>query len=92
MNPKRVWEVALTGLGAILLLIASAGRHSYGFYMVLRLVITVGAVYWRVAHPVLSVIGKVFKWVAHPAFFWRGGGFCSSYERSCLSAPRPSVI
>lgn len=46
MNPKRVWEVALTGLGAILLLIASNGRHPYGFYMVLRLVITVGAVYW----------------------------------------------
>jgi len=46
MNPKRVWEVALTMLGAILLLIASSGRHPYGFYMVLRLVITVGAVYW----------------------------------------------
>jgi hypothetical protein len=46
MNPKRIWEVALTMLGAILLLIASNGRHPYGFYMVLRLVITVGAVYW----------------------------------------------
>jgi Family of unknown function (DUF6804) len=46
MNPKRVWEVALTMLGAVLLLIASAGRHPYGYYMVLRLVITVGAVYW----------------------------------------------
>ena len=46
MNPKRVWEVALTMLGAILLLIASDGTHPYGFYMVLRLLITVGAVYW----------------------------------------------
>jgi TPR repeat protein len=33
-------------LGAVLLLIAAAGKHPYGFYMVLRLVITVGAVYW----------------------------------------------
>lgn len=38
MNPKHVWEVALTVLGAILLLIASAGRHPYGFYMVRRMV------------------------------------------------------
>jgi len=29
-----------------LLLIAAVGKHPYGFYMVLRLVITVGAVYW----------------------------------------------
>ena len=46
MKSKRMWEVALTALGAILLVIASSGRHPYGFYMVLRLFITVGAVYW----------------------------------------------
>ena len=39
-------EVVLTMLGAALLLIAADGKHPYGFYMVLRLVITVGAVYW----------------------------------------------
>jgi TPR repeat protein len=33
-------------LGAVLLLVAAVGKHPYGFYMVLRLVITVGAVYW----------------------------------------------
>ena len=46
MNRERILEVALTMLGAVLLLIASTGKRSYGFYMVLRLVITVGAVYW----------------------------------------------
>jgi hypothetical protein len=46
MIPKRVWEVVLTALGAILLLIASSGRHPYGFYMILRLVTTVGAIHW----------------------------------------------
>ena len=33
-------------LVAILLLAAATGRHPYGFYMVLRLTTTVGAVYW----------------------------------------------
>ena len=46
MNRGRSLEVVLTILGALLLLIAAAGKHPYGFYMVLRLVITVGAVYW----------------------------------------------
>ena len=46
MSRGRILEVVLTMLGAVLLLIASAGKHPYGFYMVLRLVITVGAVYW----------------------------------------------
>ena len=46
MSRGRILEVALTMLGAVLLLIASTGKHPYGFYMVLRLVITVGAVYW----------------------------------------------
>jgi Family of unknown function (DUF6804) len=39
-------EVALTAVGGALLLVAAQGRHGYGFYMVLRLVITLGAVYW----------------------------------------------
>jgi len=46
MSRERILEVVLTMLGAVLLLIAAAGKHPYGFYMVLRLVITVGAVYW----------------------------------------------
>ncbi len=46
MSRERILEVVLTMLGAVLLLIASVGKHPYGFYMLLRLVITVGAVYW----------------------------------------------
>jgi len=46
MNRERILEVALTMFGAVLLLVAAVGRHPYGFYMVLRLGITVGAVYW----------------------------------------------
>ena len=46
MNRERILEVVLTMLGAVLLLIAAVGTQPYGFYMVLRLVITVGAVYW----------------------------------------------
>jgi hypothetical protein len=37
MNSERILEVVLTVLGAVLLLIAAAGKHPYGFYMVLRL-------------------------------------------------------
>lgn len=61
MNPKRVWEVALTAFGAILLLIAATGRHPYGFYMVLRLAVTVGAVYW--AWSVYQVGLRAWSWV-----------------------------
>jgi hypothetical protein len=46
MNRKRLWEVALTAFGAVLLLIAAFGKHPYGFYIVLRLLMTVGAIYW----------------------------------------------
>ena len=46
MRRGRILEIVLTMLGAVLLLIASVGKQPYGFYMVLRLVITVGAVYW----------------------------------------------
>ena len=46
MNRVRIWEVALTVLGAVLLLIAAAGTHPYGFYIVLRVVATVGGIYW----------------------------------------------
>jgi hypothetical protein len=48
VDSKRVWEVALTVLVAILLLVAAEGRHPYGFYMVLRAAATVGAAYWAV--------------------------------------------
>jgi hypothetical protein len=46
MNRRRFQEIALTALGAVLLLVAAFGKYPYGFYMVLRLVITVGAVFW----------------------------------------------
>ena len=46
MKNRWLIEVGVTALGSLLLLIASEGRHPYGFYMVLRLTITVGAVYW----------------------------------------------
>jgi len=46
MDRERNLEVVLTMLGAVLLLIAATGKHPYDFYIVLRLVITVSAVYW----------------------------------------------
>lgn len=48
MDSKRVWEVALTVLLAVLLLVAAAGRHPYGFYMVLRTAATMGGICWTV--------------------------------------------
>ncbi len=47
--------------GAVLLLIASLGTYPYGFYMVLRLVITVGAVYW--AWRMYKVGQRAWTWV-----------------------------
>ncbi len=46
MSRGQILEAVLTMLGAGLLLIAAAGKHPYGFYMVLRLAITIGAVCW----------------------------------------------
>ena len=48
MDSKRVWEIALTVLVAILLMVAAEGKHSYGLYMVLRTAATVGGAYWAV--------------------------------------------
>lgn len=48
MDRRRVIEVALTVLVAILLIVAAEGRHPYGFYIVLRTAATVGAAYWAV--------------------------------------------
>ena len=44
--PKRFSESVFTLISAALLLVASAGKYPYGFYMLLRLIITVGSVYW----------------------------------------------
>jgi hypothetical protein len=44
--PKRLSESVFTLISAALLLVASAGKYPYGFYMLLRLIITVGSVYW----------------------------------------------
>jgi hypothetical protein len=46
LKSRRFQEVALTVVGAILLLVAAFGKYPYGFYLVLRLAITVGAAYW----------------------------------------------
>ena len=48
MDSKRVLEVVLTVLAAVFLIVAAEGRHAYGFYVVLRLAVTIGAVYWAV--------------------------------------------
>ena len=61
MSRGRILEVVLTMLGAVLLLIAAAGKHPYGFYMVLRLVITVGAVYW--AWRVYKAGQRAWTWI-----------------------------
>ena len=61
MNRGRVLEVALTMVGAVMLLIGAVGKHPYDFYMVLRLVITVGAVYW--AWRVYKVGQRVWTWM-----------------------------
>ena len=46
MNTRRAQEIGCTALGAALLLFAATGKHPYAFYMILRLAITVGALYW----------------------------------------------
>lgn len=46
LDKRRISEVALTVLVAVLLLVAARGRYPYGFYVVLRLAATVGTVYW----------------------------------------------
>jgi hypothetical protein len=46
LDKRRVLEVMLTTLAAAFLLVAATGRHSYAFYVLLRLLVTVGAVYW----------------------------------------------
>lgn len=66
MTNKWRIEVGFTVLGSFLLLIAAEGRHPYGFYMLLRLVITIGAVYWawRVYQAGLPALTWVFAAVA----------------------------
>jgi hypothetical protein len=61
MSRERIFEVVLTMLGAVLLLIAAAGKHPYGFYMMLRLAITVGAVYW--AWRAYKIGQRVWTWI-----------------------------
>ena len=48
LDGKRRYEVAFTVLMAVFLIGAAEGRHAFGFYVVLRLAATVGAVYWAV--------------------------------------------
>jgi hypothetical protein len=52
LNARRRQEIILTLFGAVMLLVAAFGKYPYGFYVVLRLVSTVGAAYWawRVYH------------------------------------------
>jgi hypothetical protein len=46
LRVQRTTELVLTPLGAVFLLAAAFGKHPYGFYILLRLIITVGAIYW----------------------------------------------
>ncbi len=46
MDSQRRYEVVCTALLAAFLIFAAETRPSYGFYVVLRLLATVGAVYW----------------------------------------------
>jgi hypothetical protein len=59
MDRKRIVEVFFTVLVAVLLLIAATGKHSYSFYVVLRLVVTVGAVSWAVR----VYQAKLYGWI-----------------------------
>jgi hypothetical protein len=45
-SPERRAEAIASVVVAILLLVAAESKESYGFYVVLRLVCTAGAVYW----------------------------------------------
>ena len=66
MKNRWLIEVGFTVLGSFLLLIAAEGRHPYGFYMLLRLVITIGAIYWawRVYQAGLRALTWAFAAVA----------------------------
>ncbi|MGP8252309.1 MAG: DUF6804 family protein [Terracidiphilus sp.] len=65
MNRKRLWEVVFTAFGAILLLIAAFGKYPYGFYIVLRLLITVGAIYWALrVYQVVGLRGWTWAFIA----------------------------
>lgn len=59
-------EFGFTVIGSVLLLFAAEGRHAYGFYILLRLLITVGAVYWawRVYQAGLPALTWAFAAVA----------------------------
>ena len=46
VNKKRTSEAGLTALLGIFLLVATMKTYPYGFYMVLRLVATVGSAWW----------------------------------------------
>jgi hypothetical protein len=80
VDSKRVWEVALTVLVAILLLVAAEGRHPYGFYVVLRAVrvYQVGPRDWMWAflavalllNPILPVRMQRSQW--QPVDLWLG--------------------
>jgi TPR repeat protein len=61
MSRERILEAVLTIFGAVLLLVAAVGKHPYGFYMVLRLVVTVGAVYW--AWRVYKTGQRAWTWI-----------------------------
>ncbi len=53
MDGKQRKELICTAIMVVFLIVAAEGRHGYGFYVVLRLAATVGAVYWTVrAHQV----------------------------------------
>jgi len=64
VNRQRLLEVLLTAFGVILLFIAAFGRHPYSFYIVLRLLITVGAIYWAVRVYQVGLRGWTWAFIA----------------------------
>ena len=64
MDSQRRYEMVLTALLAVFLIVAAEGRHAYGFYMLLRLAATVCAIYWAVRVAQVGPRGWLWAFVA----------------------------
>jgi TPR repeat protein len=78
MNRGRVFKLAVTMIGAVLLLIAAAVKRPHGFPMALLLFIMVGAAYWA--------LGQLFRAMMRgrlPAAFLRKVAEQSGAQEQC---------
>ena len=64
MDSQRRYEMVLTALLAVFLIVAAEGRHAYGFYMLLRLAATVCAIYLAVRVAQVGPRGWLWAFVA----------------------------